>query len=165
MKRKIQKKFLYEGLGFPIHLLNAPMIQTRGEWTPDIDYNKLQRIVLMSLVSKPRSLTGNQIRFIRKYFGKTLQAFGLEFGTSHVAVIDWEKQGNNPVKINPATEKCIRLFIIDQLDVEDKKFRQSYHEIELQRLSHEQKAKQKKGIETLILDAKMNPLRSLRLSV
>jgi len=72
MERKICEQFLYQGLGFPIHLLNVPMIKTRGKWTPDIDYNKLQKAILNALVKKQSSLTGNEIRFIRKYFRKTL---------------------------------------------------------------------------------------------
>src|SRR5438445_164311 len=105
MEKKKLKHFLYEGLGFPIHLMNVPMLKTRGKWTPDIDYNKLQQVVLLALAEKPLSLTGNEIKFIRKYFRKTLTAFGQEFGVSHVAVIDWEGEENRPIKINPATEK------------------------------------------------------------
>src|SRR3989344_6858416 len=108
MKKKLKQHFLYEGLGFPIHLLNVPMIKTRGEWTPDVNYDHLQKAILNALAEKPISLTGGEIHFIRKYFRKTLEAFGQEFGVSHVAVMDWEKQENKPVKMNPATEKCIR---------------------------------------------------------
>jgi len=28
MERKINDRFFYEGLGFPIHLLNVPMMKT-----------------------------------------------------------------------------------------------------------------------------------------
>ena len=153
MERKKIKQFLYEGLGFPIYLLNVPMVKTRGEWTPDIDYNQLQKTILITLAKKPTSLTGNEIHFIRKYFRKTLEAFGLEFGVSHVAVIDWEKEENRPVKINPATEKCIRLFILDKLHIGDHKFRESYHEVEIKKLAEQQKSKKKHQFEPLAFDA------------
>lgn len=143
MKRKIQKEFTYEGFGFPILLTNVPMIKTRGEWTPDIDFNKLQQRILIALATKPFCLTGNEIRFIRKYFRKTLENFGLEFGVSHVAVIDWEVEKNNPAKMNPATEKCLRLFILDSLVKPDKKFREAYHVVEIKKLAEQQKTKQR----------------------
>lgn len=143
METKIQKKFTYKGFGFPIHLLNVPMIKTRGQWTPDIDYNKLQKAVLLFLATKPTCLTGNEIRFIRKYFRKTLEAFGLEFGVSHVAVIDWEAENDQPAKINPATEKCMRLYILDNLIKADKKFREAYHVVDIKTLAAQQKTKQR----------------------
>lgn len=154
MEKKIAKHFFYEGLGFPIHLVNVPMIKSRGEWTPDIDYNYLQRSILISLSAKPTSLTGNEIRFVRKYFKKTLEAFGKEFGVSHVAVLEWEKEDNNHVKMNPATEKCIRLFILDELHVEDNKFRESYHELKIRKLADQQKTKRKSTLEPIIFDVK-----------
>lgn len=153
MERKTKDDFLYEGFGFPVHLLNVPMLKTRGEWTPDIDYNQLQKTILASLATKSFSLTGNEVRFIRKYFKKTLEAFGQEFGVSHVAVLDWEKEENSPIKINPATEKCIRLYIIDELHVGDHKFRESYHEVEIKKLAKQQKSKKKFQFEPLIFDA------------
>lgn len=126
-------------MGFPVHLRHVPMMKTRGEWTPDIDYNKLQREILLALAKKLHSLTGNEIKFIRKYFRKTLEVFGQEFGVSHPAVLDWEKQENQPIKINPATEKCIRMFVLDALGVEDHLFRETYHEVDIRMLADQQK--------------------------
>lgn len=153
MESKIEEYVLYEGLGFPIVLRHVPMMKTRGEWTPDIDYNKLQKSLLIALAKKSSSLTGNEIRFIRKYFRKTLESFGQEFGVSHVAVIDWENQENKPVRMNPATEKCIRLFIVDELHVGDHKFRQSYHEVEIKTLAKQQKSKRKLSFQPLSFNA------------
>lgn len=143
MEQKVQKKYIYEGFCFPVLLTNVPMIKTRGEWTPDIDYNKLQKTVLIALATKPTCLTGNEIKFIRKFFRKTLEAFGLEFGVSHVAVIDWEVEKDSPAKMNPATEKCMRLFILDSLIKPDKKFREGYHVVEIKKLAEQQKTKKK----------------------
>lgn len=156
MEQKIVEEFLYEGLGFPIHLLNVPMMKTRGEWTPNIDYNEFQKAVLIELAKKSSPLTGNEIRFVRKYFRKTLESFGQEFGVTHVAVIDWEKEENNPVKINPATEKCIRLFILEELHVGDHKFRENYHKVEIKKLALQQKSKKKVHFIPLTFDAQQS---------
>lgn len=159
MDKKVRKRFLYEGFGFPVYLMNVPMMKTRGEWVLDINFNILLKSVLLTVVTKPQSLCGSEIRFIRKYFRMTLEAFGSEFGVSHVAVIEWEKGENNPVVMNPATEKCIRLFALDSLLLGDNAFRESYHKIEIKQLAKQQKTKKRKSkIEPLIFDVQQDLL-------
>lgn len=38
-KQKIEKQAVYEGLRFPIILYKVSMIEIRGIWTLDIDFN------------------------------------------------------------------------------------------------------------------------------
>lgn len=153
MDRKINKHLIYEDFGFTVHLINVPMMKARDEWMLDINFNQLMKAVLLSLATKSSSLTGNEIRYIRKYFRLTLDAFGKEFGVTHAAVIEWEKEGNNPVKMNPATEKCIRLYALDSLLLGDHAFRKSYHKIDIKNLVKQQKAKRRKSVEKLVFDA------------
>lgn len=56
----------------------------------DIDFKKLQDVVLQALINKPIPLTGAELRFIRKFLELPTAAFGKLFGVSHVAVIKWE---------------------------------------------------------------------------
>lgn len=111
-KRQLQKKFTYESLGFPVMLLNVPMIEVRGEWAPDIDLNVLQKAVLHALATRTTALTGNHVRFIRTWFAMTATDFGRLFGVSHAAVLKWEKTGNRSAKISLTTERDIRLLIL-----------------------------------------------------
>jgi hypothetical protein len=37
MQTKKQKRFVYQGLGFPVLLLNVEMGKVRGVWTPLLD--------------------------------------------------------------------------------------------------------------------------------
>lgn len=151
MKRKVQKKFIYEGFGFPIVLINVPMMKVMGVWTPQINYNKLQRNLLIALAHKPFPLTGNEMRFIRKYFEMNMEVFGKIFGVTHVAVSKWESKGNKIAKIGPTTEFCIRLFVVDSLKVKDKEFRQVYREVNVQNLVRQQKIR--KSEKPLAFDA------------
>ncbi len=114
MKIKRIKKFTYEGLGFPIILKNVPVIKMQGEEVLDIDFNALQRTVLLTLCRKDCPLTGNEIKFIRKYFEMTLTEFGVKFGCSHSTVLKWEKQENHFAKIEPTTDICIRLSLEEE---------------------------------------------------
>ena len=127
MKKKIAKKFKYEGLGFPIHLLNVPLRNIRGVVVPDINYNDLQKIVLEELTRKSSPLTGNQVRFIRQYLGLNLTAFAKHFGVTHPAVLKWEKTKNKTAKITPSTELYIRLYILEFLKVNNEIFRNTFN--------------------------------------
>jgi len=111
-KRKIQKNFIYEGCGFPVHLLNVPMVHVRNVWAPELDYNKLDASVLQALAFKLSRLTGNEIYFVRHYFEMTTTRFATRFDVSFAAVLKWEKMSDQPTKMNWTTEKDLRLFII-----------------------------------------------------
>lgn len=111
--RKTQKEFVYQGFGFPVVLLEVPMVRVRGQWTPDVNYEALSRRLLVALASKPARLTGNEIHFIRHSLGMTLKEFAGRFGgVSHPAVIKWEQAGDAPTTMNWAVEKDVRLEVL-----------------------------------------------------
>ncbi len=126
MKKKIIAEFEYDGLGFPIMLLNFPIIEVRGIQVPDINYNLLQRNVLLALCQRPLPFSGNEVRFIRQYLQMTYTEFANRFGVTHASVIHWEKSKNSFAKITPTTELCIRLCILDILKAKDKLFRETF---------------------------------------
>ncbi len=150
MKKKKIKKFIYEGLGFPIILRNVPVVEMLGEEILDIDFNALQKTVLLSLCHKDSPLTGSEIKFIRKYFELTLVEFGLKFGCSHSAVLKWEKYENHFAKIEVTTDVCIRLFIFSQLNRKSGAFKQLYDELDINQL-----VKNRKQESSNILDIDM----------
>lgn len=135
MKHKIEKFYLYEGLGFPIQLINVPMIYIRGEFILDIDFNHLQNAVLLHLCYKKTPLTGNEIKFIRKYFSLNKTAFGRLFGYSHSAVVKWESQENHFARIAPTAEIYLRLYILSFLQKEPVDFKELYEEIRIPQLA------------------------------
>jgi len=117
-KRKIQKSFVDYGCGFPVRLVNAPMVFVRGVWTLDIDYNKLHTNILRAMTRKPVPLTGNEIKFIRHYFELTLKEFGENFGVTHVAVMKWEKAGDKSPPYSVSQERDMRTFIMARLETD-----------------------------------------------
>ena len=135
METKRVKRFVYEGLGFPVIFLNVKLVKKRDIWTPAVDYNKLQKEVLLALTHKPVALMGNEVHFIRTYFEMTLESFGKHFGVTHVAVLTWEKMGNKPAKINPTTELCIRLFILEKLNMNNQIFREAFREFDIESIA------------------------------
>lgn len=100
MKNRKVKTFVYEGLGFPIRLINVPMRKVFGEWVLDINFNTLHIGVLLLLVKRRASLSGKQLRFIRHYFELSTREFAKLFGVAHTAVLKWE---NEDRKMAPGT--------------------------------------------------------------
>lgn len=139
METKKVKKYIYEGLGFPVLLVNVTLVKKRGVWTPLIDYNKLQKEVILALSHKPVALTGYEVHFIRTYFEMTLENFGKQFGMTHVAVLTWEKMKNKPAKINLTTELCLRLFILEKLGINNQIFRETFREFDFEAIAKENK--------------------------
>ena len=123
---KIVDEYFEYGCGFPIRLTNVPMVKDGNEWIPDIDYNKLDKLVLCEICKMPYRLTGNQVRFIRLYFEKNFKEFAALLRVKHSSVIHWEKQKDDSANITWGTELAIRLFVLYQLESRAKKFQQDY---------------------------------------
>jgi len=115
MRNRKKKTFIFEGLGFPIKLINAPMKKEFGDWYIDINMNTLMLVVLEALAHKPITLTGDELSFIRSYLEMSSTQFGKTFGVRPVAVLEWESGEN---KISPALGLCIRLYVLDHLKEE-----------------------------------------------
>jgi len=115
MKTKMIKSFVYEGLGFPIELLNVQMIEINGEWVPKIDIHQIADEAVKKLATQESRLTGNQVKFIRSYFSMPLREFGKKVvHETHAAVKKWESNGEKITAMNENTEQVLRLFIIEQ---------------------------------------------------
>jgi DNA-binding transcriptional regulator YiaG len=152
MKNRKKETFVFEGLGFPIKLINAPMKKVFGEWAIDINMNKLMLVVLEAMVHKPVALTGAELRFIRSYLQMTSTEFGKIFGVTHAAVLKWESGKN---KISPPLELCIRLHVLNHLRAKDKEFRALFKELSLEKLSEKPTGK----IHPLAVDATTEDLK------
>ncbi len=114
--KKIQKIYVDNGFGFPVHILNAPLKKIRGKWTLNLNFNKYEKTLILALSVKPARLTGNEVKFIRHHFAMNLKTFGERFGNvAHSAVIKWERFGDKATNMNWACEKDIRLLITSKL--------------------------------------------------
>ena len=58
MTRKTVK---FNGFGFPVILLNAPMKVEHGEEIPDVNFNHIQGSLFQALLLKPSRLSGAMI--------------------------------------------------------------------------------------------------------
>src|ERR1700722_14294283 len=87
-----KETFIFNGLGFPIQLIDCPMKKVIGEWVIDVNLNVLQLFVFKGLIRKPSPLTGREMRFMRKFMDLTTEDLGKKLGVTHAAVVKWEKE-------------------------------------------------------------------------
>lgn len=114
--KKIKKLHIDYGLGFPVHIINAPFRKIRNEWVLDVNFKQYEKTVLLALATKKYRLSGNEVKFIRHFFGMKLKDFGSRFGdVAHSAVKKWENCGDTDTKMNWSTEKDIRMAIINSI--------------------------------------------------
>lgn len=81
-----------------------------GSLTPVLSkINELMQMIASALVLKPSQLTGNEIRFLRKYIGFTGERFGGKLGLTkeHVSRIENEKY-----RAGAQTDRLIRFLTI-----------------------------------------------------
>lgn len=128
MKKHFAESYEYDGLGFPLVLLNVPLINVRGTLVPNINFNQLQKAVLFELARKPSPFTGCEVKFIRQFMQMNFTEFANRFGVTHASVIHWEKSMDSFAKIQPTTELCIRLCILEDLHAKDRLFRNTFRD-------------------------------------
>lgn len=129
--------FIYEDLGFPIQLIDAPMRKILGEWVLDIDLNQLQEAVLKLLIQQPTPLGSGELRFIRKFLEMTTTGFGEIFGVTHAAIIKWEN-GHLPP---PSMDLCIRMYVLERLHAKNAEFGKLFHKVSIAKLAEAKKRK------------------------
>lgn len=112
--------YVYEGLGFPIELHDVEMMLFEGEYHPKIDVKKVSDFAIKNLVLQKNRLTGNQIKFIRTFFSKSLRDFAKMVNESHMAVKKWEDYKNKPTNMDFNVEIMLRLYVYDQIIIKIK---------------------------------------------
>lgn len=128
--RKVAARHTYRGFGFPVVLMGVPMVRVRGRWTPDVNLDELQSMLLEVVAERDGRLTGDEVRFIRLAHHMTLAAFAERFGVTHPAVLKWERAGARPSGMSWSTEKDMRLFVLAGRPSAEKRFLEAYRALE-----------------------------------
>jgi DNA-binding transcriptional regulator YiaG len=112
---------LFKELGFPILLINSPMIRVRGELVPDVNFKDLQRAVFCLLVVKPSRLSGAEIRFVRKYLRLRQSDLAEVLNmANHSVVSQWESREDEPAGMDYNTEVLLRIWMAARAGQEDR---------------------------------------------
>jgi len=103
---------VFQELGFPVVLVDPPLIEVRGQQVPEVNLKDLQAAVLRLLVVKPARLSGAEVRFIRKYL-RLRQADLAEVlnMANHSVVSQWESRDDEPTGMEYNTEVLLRIWM------------------------------------------------------
>lgn len=106
MKRKTVK---FNGFGFPVILVNAPMKIEQGEEIPDVNFNRIQDSLFQALLLKPSRLSGAEVKFLRHYLELTQDAFSKTVKVERSLVSKWETKDLKATGMSPHIEIFLRL--------------------------------------------------------
>lgn len=103
---------VFEELGFPIVLVDPPMVEVRGHRVPDVNLRELEGAVFRQLITQPARLTGAEVRFIRKHlrFRQADLARVLNMA-NHSVVSQWEGREDGAAGMEYNTEVLLRVWM------------------------------------------------------
>ncbi len=103
---------VYKELGFPILLVDPPMVEVRGEQVPDVNLKALQEVAFRLLVVKTARLTGAEVRFIRKYLRLRQADLARVLNmANHSVVSQWESREDEFNGMEYNTEVLLRVWM------------------------------------------------------
>lgn len=115
------KEIIYEGLGFPIIIVNPRYIEFEGKKVLDINYEELESHVFRALIDKPARLTGAEVKFIRLHMELTQEAFAQKLILSNTSTISkWESKELNFTGMDRQIEALLRMRCKLFLNARDK---------------------------------------------
>jgi DNA-binding transcriptional regulator YiaG len=132
-RKRTQRKLLYKGLGFPVQLVDAPMVEIDGEWALDVNRNALMDAMAIAVPLKPARLTGAEVRFLRLFFEMTLQAFADELGVVRQTIAHWESSGQAMSPMTWPTELGVRLYALSRLGLSSTQIAEAVRQLKPQK--------------------------------
>ena len=113
IERGDNEMFKYEGCGLPnVWLVDGYKVKETpyGEAFSIENIEDLHKAIGLHLVSLPRKLTGNELRFLRKEMGLSQKRFGNLVGRNEQSIAIWEKTDGTPPKSAAIAERFLRLM-------------------------------------------------------
>ena len=110
-----QTNKIFNGLGFPIVLLNAKIKNTEYGEVLDVDFNKLSELVFEALIRKPSRFSGAEVKFIRNHMELSQNVFGNMLDVDRSSVGKWEAKDLKPTQMMPAVELSLRIQMAQRL--------------------------------------------------
>lgn len=112
MIKKTVHSYEYGLAGFPV-FIEAVEVEVHGyDSFANIDHDKVQKAILLTLASKRTKLTGDQVRYIRHSYGDSMAEFAARFGFTAPAIQGWEKRGGSASPMGRPTELMIKSLIL-----------------------------------------------------
>ena len=121
--RVIVGDYLFEEMGLPVTLANVDLIQCGhcGNIDPIIpNMHDLMNLIAFAVIAHPCELTGDEVRFLRKYLGMRGKELSAQLGIDPTTLSKWENGG----EIGPQSDRLLRLFVLSKSEELGKKVKQ-----------------------------------------
>jgi len=113
MAKIVRGNYRFEECGLPVELMRIEMIKCPecGSVDPVIpNVDGLMTAIALEVICSPSLLHGEEIRFLRKYIGKSAQEFSRLLHVDHTHL---SKVENNRVEVGPRLDKLVRFVVIN----------------------------------------------------
>jgi transcriptional regulator with XRE-family HTH domain len=109
----VRKNYEFADMGIPVELENIKVIECShcGNVDPIIpNMDELMHTIAMGVICNSRKLCGEEIRFLRKYVGKSASEFSrfLHVDPTHLSKIE-----NDKTEIGSGLDKLVRLLVVN----------------------------------------------------
>lgn len=107
--RIVRGPYDLKGMGIPAVVVNMERAHCKkcGNVDPIIaHFDDLMRTVALAVVCSPSRLRGHEVRFLRKYMGKTAEEFGRLLKVDKTTISKWE---NDHDRVGDQSDRLIRL--------------------------------------------------------
>lgn len=104
-------RFRFDQIGLPVVLQGIDLVRCDcGNTDPIIEnVQDLMDEIARAVVSKDTPLTGHEVRFLRKYVGKSAKEFCVGLGIEPETLSRWE---NSQAPIGTTSERLVRVLIM-----------------------------------------------------
>jgi DNA-binding transcriptional regulator YiaG len=99
-----------------IHFLNVPMKESKHGAVIDLDPQVLETLAAKAVISHRIPLRGQEVKFLRKVLGLSLEKFANKLGLTSASIFHWEKAEDQ--RLSPINEAAVRSFVGEELGVE-----------------------------------------------
>lgn len=128
MAKRMVRKYVYEGFGFPIVLNKVMLREFEGGWYPEIDHHDLALKTIKNLPLQHQRITGAQLKFIRHYFDMTLDKFAKDVVFKSKSDLMKLEKALKP-KMTVSDEMMLRLYIHGKVSVKTQKDKAGFFKI------------------------------------
>jgi DNA-binding transcriptional regulator YiaG len=120
----IRGNYKFDEIGIPVMLVRARLVKCTecGNMDPIIpNLDRIMDYLALTVICKPYKLTGKEVRFLRKYTGKSQEEFAKRISVNPTTISKWENSQTEP---GPQSDRLIRLLVVnlsERLEKTDKK--------------------------------------------
>lgn len=105
----------WKGLNY-VYLLGMPMKRTKIGGEPDIDSQRITKLVAHKIIQSQVPIKGAELAILRSVTKLSYNSFACRLGLTYGAIFNWEK--NISEQLIPLYEVAVRLMCAEEMNIE-----------------------------------------------